>query len=1047
MKRFLLSLLCVLSAVYGMAYLPPGALPGGFTVNSYSDKVYFSQGDLMYQPSTGTWRFMEPYETREIDNMVYIGRKTTDKWLDLFGWGTSGYADPSGRENAMPTEVHQDNAYYGPSNGDLTGENAEYDWAWHNRIQNGGNQAHVWRTLSQEEWNYIINSRPNYTERRFWVALEYQNTTIRLGLMLLPDNWDKTALFNYETSAAATNPQNYVVMSLDQITTIIRAGGVLLNAVGKRTRYEMENANRIIYWSRSRCLDDDDMAQCIFWYNECTGGDDTDCVLYSEGTTFRSSGARVRPVVDQATVYTYHSADAISAEFHYLIESGEGLDECNIRLRTMDGKDIEHSEDVYYEQAGNKRFYLHLNGEQDMYCDFVELEYLDDNTRDTVWVGKHTADWSEITLPITRDCQIIIHIAQYNYYCVRSIVNDAEMGYVDSEEKNIREGDETNVMADPNNGYEFVNWSYEGTMKISGDWEEMRTKKKIVFEPTSDLTLIANFAPPPPVYTVTVAKNYDNWGTVSGGGSVEAGQTVTLTATPNSGYQFIGWQTDEDEWIYRYSFERTVYKDETITAHFRQVPDYQVYPLTVCGEKVTQINQSNIMNGAMRYDPENNRLTILRRLYISDLTTPFVSYTGSQELTIAIDSAVNIDYTGSDYPIYSFAGIRFEAEKTGSYLRDFSFTSTGASPIYVQGELSFVGRLRAGIYSKGTASKRYNMICGNLTKVNVSQAEVTMSDMGTPQKNVSSMTNAILNLNHSEVFSGALNQSSIFIISTELWYEVSYTDARPEDEWLDICPVIGMGSYLSNSYANLKAVPQEGYDFVSWSDGVTENPRQIWVEEANYYIDPVYVATHNEGAFISANVSNPAGGSIPNFQSGWFAKGISLTLNVQVNEGYQFVGWSDGNTDNPRYITVEDGNNLNLTAKIMDYSNWITPEEGIVRYCVIVKANNDEYGTVSGAEQEWYAEGESVTLNAKATEGCYFIRWKDGSTVNPRTITVGTEDILMIAEFKKPDEGIEQAESQEPRGKSQKVLRNGVLYIERNGRIYDAQGAEVEIKN
>jgi len=45
---------------------------------------------------------------------------------------------------------------------------------------------------------------------------------------------------------------------------------------------------------------------------------------------------------------------------------------------------------------------------------------------------------------------------------------------------------------------------------------------------------------------------------------------------------------------------------------------------------------------------------------------------------------------------------------------------------------------------------------------------------------------------------------------------------------------------------------------------------------------------------------------------------------------------------------------------------------------------------------------------------------------------------------KKSQEGVEQTESQEPSAKSQKFLRNGVLLIERNGRIYDATGAQMK---
>lgn len=42
-----------------------------------------------------------------------------------------------------------------------------------------------------------------------------------------------------------------------------------------------------------------------------------------------------------------------------------------------------------------------------------------------------------------------------------------------------------------------------------------------------------------------------------------------------------------------------------------------------------------------------------------------------------------------------------------------------------------------------------------------------------------------------------------------------------------------------------------------------------------------------------------------------------------------------------------------------------------------------------------------------------------------------------------PEEGIDQI-SQEPKAKSQKLIRDGMLLIERNGKTYNAQGAEIK---
>ena len=45
------------------------------------------------------------------------------------------------------------------------------------------------------------------------------------------------------------------------------------------------------------------------------------------------------------------------------------------------------------------------------------------------------------------------------------------------------------------------------------------------------------------------------------------------------------------------------------------------------------------------------------------------------------------------------------------------------------------------------------------------------------------------------------------------------------------------------------------------------------------------------------------------------------------------------------------------------------------------------------------AEGSTLSLSATPAEGHHFVQWSDGSTENPRNLTVGTDDITLTAEF------------------------------------------------
>ena len=79
-----------------------------------------------------------------------------------------------------------------------------------------------------------------------------------------------------------------------------------------------------------------------------------------------------------------------------------------------------------------------------------------------------------------------------------------------------------------------------------------------------------------------------------------------------------------------------------------------------------------------------------------------------------------------------------------------------------------------------------------------------------------------------------------------------------------------------------------------------------------------------------------------------------------------------------------------------------------------------------------------------------------GSISNPKSITLrvpyGSKSLYQeasgwkdfnIEEMKNPNEGIDEV-SQESKAKSQKVIKDGQLYIERNGKTYNALGAEIK---
>lgn len=216
-----------------------GALSGVFSVSA-TKTVRFSKGNLQYRASTKTWRFAE----HQYD---YIGDSNKNisvdysEWIDLFGFGTAN----------QPTVNTNDNSYYatGLANGfvnDLA-QSPDYDWGWANPISNGGNKVHQWRTLTREEMQYLLFTRPNADQ--FCTAVVHGVH----GMVIVPDKWEVPAGVDYVAKARAK------VFSDAEWMLLEAAGAVFFPEAGMRD-YDANTEKMIVmkyvgergyYWTGS----------------------------------------------------------------------------------------------------------------------------------------------------------------------------------------------------------------------------------------------------------------------------------------------------------------------------------------------------------------------------------------------------------------------------------------------------------------------------------------------------------------------------------------------------------------------------------------------------------------------------------------------------------------------------------------------------------------------------------------------------------------------------------------------------------------------------
>ena len=111
-----------------------GALPGIFSVSA-TKKVNFSQGNLQYRPRIKTWRFaVNQYDIAGSDNNNVYMQAYCSSWVDLFGYGTSGWDGGAGR--FMPYETTTNNTEYteATDGNDLVDFYANADWGFYNHL-------------------------------------------------------------------------------------------------------------------------------------------------------------------------------------------------------------------------------------------------------------------------------------------------------------------------------------------------------------------------------------------------------------------------------------------------------------------------------------------------------------------------------------------------------------------------------------------------------------------------------------------------------------------------------------------------------------------------------------------------------------------------------------------------------------------------------------------------------------------------------------------------------------------------------------------------
>jgi hypothetical protein len=195
--------------------------------------------------------------------------------------------------------------------------------------------------------------------------------------------------------------------------------------------------------------------------------------------------------------------------------------------------------------------------------------------------------------------------------------------------------------------------------------------------------------------------------------------------------------------------------------------------------------------------------------------------------------------------------------------------------------------------------------------------------------------------------------------------------------------VSGGGEYESGTMVSISATAKEGYVFVQWNDGNPSATRYIAVlGDATY--TATFATVESQTFTITVLSSDSTMGIVEG--GGQFLIHQSAIIKARPYGGYDFKEWNDGNTNNPRTISVEG--DATYTAIFVPRTVGIDDVESV---SVTLSPNPAATvatlaGMVPGTEVTlvdingrslavWRTEGESLDIEvASLPEGLYILR-------------------------------------------------------------------------
>ena len=493
----------------------------------------------------------------------------------------------------------------------------------------------------------------------------------------------------------------------------------------------------------------------------------------------------------------------------------------------------------------------------------------------------------------------------------------------------------------------------------------------------------------------------------------------------------------------------------------------KAYPIELCGVTVSEGNADDILgDGKASYDAETNTLT-LDGMNVDD-------YEYHQALRV-VKSSINVEVKGENEFIEHSIRPAIEVENGDMRIfgdKDAKLHIVNYTSVVIRGDRT--GKYRVAFEGCNVSVFAYNGYTAlEADSLYIDAANVSIgSQYDIAWRSMNPNKNGGLLLKHAVLKEGVVNVSPNMLFEPVPQYKVTFQDKDGNE--------IETQYVFKGEDAVAPEAPEvEGYTFTGW-DKDFSNVASDLVVTALYEINTFTVRfyDHSDNVISTQTVN-------------W--NEAALEPELAAWEGHTFTSWSaefdhvKSDLDiKPIYdvevykVTFLGFNDIELKVEYVEYGYSATPPdapevEGYtftgwdkefdnVTSDLTVKAKYEinhyaltlvaGHGTIAITDEsgehslnpDMVMHGTIVKLIVTADDGYLFKGWSDSNTDNPRYVTV-TEDKTFTALFEKePDDptGVEEVESQKSKVESTKLLRDGMLYILREGKMYNAQGQKVQ---